>query len=243
MQIEKTNKMKHTFLLLFTIISFAVVYGQHNEFAFDYKSDLNSDGKEDSIILIALNEYDFQLIINESKISGSINDPIDGFKIIDIDESDKYKEIAVHTPGPSSDDMYMIYWYDGTEIKFMNQLSRWPEFKGNGIVYVNSWEGFWSPRDKYTLAESARKLVYIEQYAYYVGLKVRVNKGFKIYRDKELNSEVALLGDDSEIEIVLCDKNGYEYFDYKYLIKASSGLLGWSDFKTIDKCVSLPSAD
>jgi len=72
----------------------------------------------------------------------------DGFIIIDIDTSDKYKEIAVHTPGPSDDDEYIIYWYDGNSIKEVGRVSRWPTFPGNGIVYVDDWMGFWMKRDK-----------------------------------------------------------------------------------------------
>lgn len=222
-----------------------MAWGQNIEFKFETKVDLNSDGKIDNISLLELGEESgkFQLKINDAFATGNLNDPIDGFLLIDITTWDKYKEIAVHTPGPSSDDIYMIYWYNGKEIILMDSLSRWPTFTGNGIIYVNTWEGFWSPREKFKLNNSTRKLNIVEQSAYYVGLKTKVNKGFHIYYEKDLVKEVALLADGSEIEILVCDKKDREYFNYLYLIKSSSGLLGWCSFREFSDKVELPMAD
>ncbi len=125
----------------------------------------------------------------------------------------------------------------------MNHLSRWPEFKGNGIVYLNDWVGFWSCRDKYVLDYSERKLKHVDQFAYFVGKQIKIEKGFKIYREKELVNEVAMLEDNSEIELILCDKVNREFFEHRYLIKSQSGLLGWANFKSINENSILPMAD
>ncbi|MBN2572705.1 MAG: hypothetical protein JXA68_11295, partial [Ignavibacteriales bacterium] len=167
-------------------------------------------------------------------IKGEFNsDGIDGFIIIDIDKNDKLKEIAVHTPGPSDDDEYLVYWYDGNKIFLMEYFGGWPEFQGNGMVYLDQWQGFWARRDKYVLDKEKRKMKFIEQFAYYVGAKVTVKNSFTIYKETNLKDEVALLKKGSEVEILICDCIKREYFDYKYLIKSESGLLGWSGIDAI----------
>ncbi len=85
------------------------------------------------------------------------------------------------------------------------------------------------------LTVNKRKLKLVEQFAYYVGVKVKVKKGFIIYKEKELNNKVALLSKGSEIELILCDKTDKKYFNYIYLIKSESGLLGWSEFRQIQE--------
>lgn len=237
--------MKQLLQIFLVFFPFVFTCGQGFEFRYEAQTDLNSDGKTDNITVKSIDEtFDYILNVNGKDIRGNLGEePIDGFTVIDINKWDAYREIAVHTPGPSDDDIFMLYWYDGSEIIAMNMLSRWPEFKGNGIVYVKGWEGFWAPLDKYKLDDASRKLIHIEQFAYYVGLKIKINKGFNIFREKELINEVALLSDNSEIEIILCDRKGYDYYDYRYLIKSSTGLLGWSDYRSMEPCITLPSAD
>ena len=237
--------MKQLLKICLAFFPFVFAQGQNFDFKYEEQIDLNADGKLDDIRVERMDEtFDFVLRVNGEEIKGNAGEePIDGFIIVDINKWDAYKEIAVHTPGPSDDDIFMLYWYDGADIIAMNRLSRWPEFKGNGIVYVKGWEGFWSPLEKYKLDDASRQLVHVEQFAYYVGLKIKINKGFKIFREKELIHEVALLREHSEIEIMLCDKKGHDYYDYRYLIKSSTGLLGWSDFKSMEPCMALPTAD
>lgn len=236
--------MKLNILIFINLISFCTI-GQNLDLKFQDKIDMNSDSKIETISVKQINSdsYKYRLTINESEIDGNLNEEIDGFLVIDINKWDKYKEIAVHTSGPSNDDVYMIYWYDGKNILFMDTLARWPEFIGNGIVYLNNWEGFWSPREKYQLDNLTRKLIHFEQPAYYVGFKTKINKGFNIYLDKDLKIEVATLADSSEIEIILCDKKGKTYFDYLFLIKSATGLVGWADFKSFSNNIDLPMAD
>jgi hypothetical protein len=206
------------------------------EFIFSTTIDLNNDNETEAVFVEnTTNPFEFRLSIGKTEVLGKFDDgELDGFKVIDINKYDKYKEIAVHTAGSSDDDEYMIYWYNGEEIIFMDRLSRWPTFKGNGIVYVDGWVGFWTDRDKYVLDDITRKLKLVEQFAYYVGVTIIVKKGFKIYKEKELINEVALLSKDSEIELILCDKMNQLFYEHKYLIKSKSGLLGWADFKTIE---------
>ena len=223
-------------MLTFFIVSLLVNTLTSQDFITSTILDLNSDNKTEIVkVETTENPYEFRLIIEGQEILGNFeNGETDGFKIIDINTADDYKEIAVHTFGSSSDDEYMIYWYNGKEIVFMDHLSRWPTFNGNGIVYVNNWVDFWSCRDKYVLDNTNRKLNHIEQFAYYVGITVKVKNAFTIYKEKYLINNVALLSVGSDIVMILCDKNYKDYYDYRYLIKSESGLLGWADFKQIE---------
>lgn len=237
--------MNKIILLLFAgLFGFSTVTAQ--EFIFSTSIDLNSDNKTEMVkVETTGNPYEFRLTVEDKIILAKFDDgDTDGFQVIDINKNDIYKEIAVHTTGSSDDDEYMVYWYNGKDIIFMDHLSRWPTFNGNGIVYLNGWEGFWSSRDKYVLDDTKRKLIRIEQFAYYVGITAIVKKGFEIYKEKDLINKVALLSEGSEIVLILCDKLDYEYFDYKYLIKSNSGLLGWADFRQIwDNTEGIQTAD
>ncbi len=126
----------------------------------------------------------------------------------------------------------------------MAHLSRWPVFLGNGIVYVDNWEGFWKKRDKYVLNDANRELNLVPQYAYFVGVRVKVENSFTIYKNKDLKDIVAYLGKDSEIELLICDTENKNWPDYLYLIKSGSGLTGWASFTVIGKnSTGFPYAD
>jgi hypothetical protein len=146
--------MKKQNLLLFLVfLSGTYINLKAEDFTFQSSTDLNGDKIPEEINLTNIDETtEFSLEISGKNIRGKFNEESsDGFIVVDIDKYDKYKEIAVHTPGPSSDDEYLIYWYNGDSIKETARLSRWPKFLGNGIVYVDGWLGFWSRRDKYIL--------------------------------------------------------------------------------------------
>jgi hypothetical protein len=239
--------MKKEFILLIMTLLFKTGFPlKAEEFNFQSSTDLNGDNILEEINLTNIDETtEFSLEISGEKIEGKFNEgSADGFIIVDIDKNDKYKEIAVHTPGPSSDDEYLVYWYDGENIKETARLSRWPKFLGNGIVYVDGWLGFWSRRDKYILNKSTRKLEKVSQYAYYVGVKATVRSSFTIFKDKELKEKVALLSKNSEIEILVCDMDDREWRDHIYLIKSKSNLIGWASNQDIyNNLEGLPMAD
>lgn len=239
--------MKKQFILLSLILFLmANISLEAENFILKSITDLNGDNVPEEISLTNIDKTaEFCLEISGKKIQGKFDEePSDGFIIIDIDKYDKYKEIAVHTPGPSSDDEYFVYWYDGETIKKTAQLSRWPEFLGNGIVYVDGWMGFWQCRNKYVLNNSTRELERIPQFAYYVGVKATVRNSFPIFKDRELKEKVALLSKNSEIEILVCDMDFREWNEHIYLIKSKSNLIGWASNQDIyNNLEGLPLAD
>jgi len=209
-------------------------------------TDLNGDNKAEEISLEPVaGSYAYYLDVSGQKVRGEFEEgEVDGFFVIDINKYDKYKEIAVHTPGPSDDHQYRIYWYDGEAVHEMTTIWGLPEYVGNGILYIDSWMAFWTKRDKYVLDDNTRTLEYVPQYLHYVGVKVTVRKSFPIFSDKELTKKVALLRENSEIEILLCDMEGRSWNDIIYLIKSSSNLVGWVRYiDMFDNVVGLPLAD
>ncbi len=239
-------KRKGFEVLSFYILSvFTISICLASDFLKVAKTDLNGDGKVEEISISGITEIgNFILKIDNVSIKGELGDEVDGFIIVDIDTKDQYKEIAVHTPGPSDDDEYLIYWYDGKSIKEMGKLMRWPKFPGNGIVLVDNWMGFWQKRDKYVLDNKTRTLYLVPQEFYYVGIEATVKESFPIYKTRTGSEVVANLKPGSKIFILVCDTSPDDYDSHWYLIKSETGLVGWAALKSFTgKVEGLPWAD
>ena len=239
-------KIRRKTILITLLVTLFYFSSFSYQFVKNANVDLNSDGKIDAVsITISEDGSSYTLKINDEKINGKFEDgECDGFMVIDIDQSYKYKEIAVHTPGSSDDDLYAIYGYNEKEIYKMGELFRWPTFAQNGIVYVDDWMGFWEKTEKYVLNKETRKLQKITQEFYYVGLEAITKESFPIYKKREFKEVVANLKPKSKILIVLCQPSQSDYQKNLYLIKSETNLLGWCNEKTlVNKVEGLPLAD
>ena len=158
-------------LIVTTSTTFAVEHKpiDYNHFLIHTKVDLNSDGIKEEISIKPIEpvtyteeENNFLLMIDDVTIKGRLEEGLpDGFTIVDINTRDGYKEVAVHTPGDSTDDEFLIYKYDGNSIKEVGRVSHWPTFYGNGIVLVDEHMDFWSKKDKYVLQKHSHTLKWI----------------------------------------------------------------------------------
>lgn len=209
------------------------------------KVDLDGNNCSESISISDLtDDGGFVLKVNDVSVKGKLSDKVDGFVIVDIDKNDKYKEIAVHTPGPSDDDEYQIYWYDGKSLKNMGKLSRWPKFLGDGTVLVGDWMGFWVKSEKYILNQRKRTLQLLPQEFYFVNVKAKVKDKFPIYKTKNGREVVEEVKPNDNILILLCDLSSKSYRDQNYLIKTQTNLCGWAKLESFqDKVEGLPWAD
>lgn len=217
-------------LILFVFILCPLIGSSTDKFVKSAEADLNGDGKVEKIVLNEDPDRDgFKLTVARLSATGRLESgEADGFIIVDIDKNDKYREVAVHTPGPSDDDEYLIYWYNGTSIREVGRLSRWPTFFGNGIVHVKNWMGFWSKTEKYVLQKHTRTLKRIPQEFYYVGIEAIVKESFPIYKTRKGVHRVAYLKAVSNILLLVCDPSDEDFFSHWYLIKSSTGLIGWA---------------
>mgnify|MGYP005857005725 CR=1 FL=1 len=212
-------------------------------FSMSASADLDGDGKMEKITLqpIADDASRYRLSVDSASVEGKLGDEVDGLQVIDIDTRDRFREVAVHTEGSSSDDEYRIYGFDGSRLYEMGCLVRWPKFQGNGIVLVDDWRGFWSQRDKYVLTAD-RRLGLVPQDMHAVSISARVEKSFPIYRTPGSAAVVANLMAGSEIQLLVAKVEGAS--GRWYMVKSSTNLIGWAHEDTIFANLSgLPIAD
>ena len=224
-----------TKLLLLLFISINAGFSQ-NLYKYFAKSDLNSDKIVDEIRLKSA-DYTTTLFVNNKSVIVSFDDAdIIGFKIIDIDKNDFYKEILIVGEEPGGLLRSKIYWFDGKQLHFMSMFNN-PKISGNGFVYDDTWEDFWMKRDKYILNKKTHKFATVPQFAYYVGVKdIVVKNWFTIYSDKKMTKKLATLSKNSKIEILLCDTlNSNNENDFIYLVRSKTGLVGWVTSKILQK--------
>lgn len=183
--------------------------------------DITGDKKPENIRLVILRDGRFRLHINHAFVEGALLAQSEGFYIADVNRADKYREIAVYSPGPSADDEHMLFWFDGRRIHKMGHLMRWPKYLGNGIVLVDDWMGFWTITRKYALTRS-RALAEVPQEFYHVGITAEVSRPLTLYQTRQEKTPLATLRVGSKVEILLTDTKGW------YLIKSENRLLGWA---------------
>jgi hypothetical protein len=231
------------------LLTITTASGDELDFKWRDSVDLNRDGYREEISVRKVgNDGRFTLKIGSHQISGRLYGEIEGFTIVDINKADKYLEVAVYTPGDSEDHEYLIYWYNGRRIAEVGHLSRWPTFKGNGIVYEKSWMGFWTIMSKYVLA-SNHTLRNIPQPFYHVGITAGVKNGRSFAIRLKAQNRAAVVGNlipGSKIELLVAKftetRKGQS--DTWFLIKSSSGLIGWaSESDVYDNVTGLPMAD
>ena len=241
--------MKKEHLLLSAIFLLLMINaGFGYEFVTSEKADLNGDGKDEQIRLDPKGRG-FTLYINDVSIHGSIG--ADDIYIVDIDENDQYKEVAVHSYGPSDDDQYQYFWFDGKEIKDMGGFERWPKYTGYGIIYVREPVTFWERTKKYVLNKETRTLDFIPQEFYFVRNycpsekpdKSKVKKSFPIFFSRTDDTIVANIKEGSMVSILIGDTTAEKWEDAWYLIKSETGILGWAQEGTFWKKVELCRPD
>ncbi|WNG14303.1 hypothetical protein [Cystobacter fuscus] len=97
------------------------------------------------------------------------------------------------------------------------------EIRGNGIVLVDDWMGFWHRRDKYVLEAKKGQFREVEQDLYGVGREAKVMKSFPLQRSLTDSSVVANLAPDTEVLVIAAARASNWY-----LIKSSTSLMGWA---------------
>lgn len=112
------------------------------------KFDLNSDGQEEEIVLIARDFVtpdalpdlyeEYELIIGTLEVRGYSASFEPRFNIVDLDKTDRYREIAVSEYGESEDPATTFIRYDGTVLEVIGTITG---FYGKRYVNGNPTEG------------------------------------------------------------------------------------------------------
>lgn len=129
---------RFTLLLSLCILSGISIHSY--ELDREVQIDLDGDGKPESI-LVKGSEGGAVITINKKKFP--IDQEIASFEIVDIQVSDKQKEISL-SGSLDYDPVYFLTWKKNQIVLVGKAYS--PEIQGNGILYSNSWQGFWSEK-------------------------------------------------------------------------------------------------
>ncbi|RKH48126.1 hypothetical protein D7Y23_20765 [Corallococcus sp. AB050B] len=189
--------------------------------------DLDGDGKPEAVSLTAGAGGKFTLKAGEATVQGNApRAEVRGFTVVDLATGDKWKELVVHSLGGVDEDhRFFLYGYDGKALRPLGDVHALTEAKGNGIVLVDTWMGFWQRRDKYTLDRKAWKLVHVPQELYAVGVDATVKKSFPLAQNRTGSAVVATTAQGSKVQVLAASIPAKG--EVQYLVKSSTGLLGW----------------
>lgn len=222
-------------------------------------ADLDGDGRSERIsITIGQRMPDgrtdgdrYELRVGSASVKGDLEN-VKGFTIVDLDTRDRYKEVAVFTPGPSDDPRYVIYWYDGKQLRQVGDIGAGISVQGNGIVMAAWWTGNFLVRDKYVLEKGKHTLHLVPQEMYYVGEEHKVLSSFPIHYSPVRHDVVANLENGSRALVMAlkqiplprkANSDPDRLTDDWLLIKSRSGLLGWARLTDAGGKLDLNSAD
>ncbi|AGC41389.1 hypothetical protein MYSTI_00030 [Myxococcus stipitatus DSM 14675] len=195
-------------------------------------ADLNGDGKPEAISVKGYEnngDFDFVLTVGVSVHRMKVGSEVLGLSLLDLDSSDKFKEVAVHSGMTDTDNIAIVFRYDDRNLKPLGTVPALTEVKGNGIILSDSWRGFWNGRDKYVVDPKTQKLTLVPQEFYYVGQEATVRESFPITQTRSDKKPVAQLAVGSRIQVVAAARvPGSPHTAFAYLVKSSTGLMGWT---------------
>jgi hypothetical protein len=208
------------------------------------RADLDGDGKPETLaVQWDVDKGGFTLKVGSASVQAKTEDPNEGgLEIVDLDSGDKWKDIAITTGQTDGDHRVFLYGFDGKTLKPLGEVHALTEAKGNGIILSDSWMGFWNKRDKYVLDRPAWKIRAVRQPLYAVGAECKVKQSFAIVQGRGDKTPVATLAQDSRIQVLAADTSGRPGEEL-YLVKSSTGLLGWASRADLEgKTEGLPFA-
>lgn len=188
--------------------------------------DLDNNGKKESVIYKPSKEG-FSLQINNEVVTNKFYTNLqDKFAIVDIDKSDKYKEIVIFDEGPSADYTSIFYQFYNNKIIELGTVGGiyniGLHIYGNGTL-----EGLtrakilqtWYFNEKYILKN--HKLEIIPQDVYKTNYYVFVKRDIKLHTTKSEKISCFTLYKGQIVNIVGCDNNRW------CLMETSTGKKGW----------------
>ncbi|MBC7807018.1 MAG: hypothetical protein H7145_12810 [Akkermansiaceae bacterium] len=214
-------------------------------------TDISGDGKPDNIAVTSNTARSrFTLTINGRQLvvpHDSFMDGLPGFRIVRLSEGAKQAYIAVSLIGANDHNEHYFFLYDGKAIRRAGVLPGTYTAPGNGVVYIQRWNGFWMGNSKYAVGKNG-VLQFTPQAGYYVGVSGTATQTFPIrVSPTKTGSVVANVSPNSKIDLLLFMPYGKEPVagaeSGYYLIKTQTGLCGWADFKSFqNRVIGLPYA-
>ena len=218
--------------------------------------DLNFDGSKEEIEISFSGEDEYDLHeyiikVDDLVYKGKFEyEGVASAEIIDIDRSDKQKEILVRLDGQTDDVIDYFFSLDGSIIKIGEVPgSSYSEMPGDGTVIMNEWMGFWSRDKKYRLEKSV--LVPIRE-EYKIDVNSRLAETMVLHSSPSNGSGIsAELKPDTEIKLtavkIFGDEcttaDGYKHECEWYMVESADGMRGWVEYgELIKSTMDLPWA-
>lgn len=250
-----------TVLLFLIISSWNFSIAQSNDTTF--KANLFESKKNTVRVLFHTDDAKymsglFTITVDKISYTDSSQNAMDFYevKVVDLDNNDDYKEIAVCTYFNENTE-YQLYRFDGKKIISLSTVTSMdvPIFLGDGTVKSKGWMGFWSYDYYFILNESKMKYepVFKDEYPvkFYEGFDqdIKVIESFNTYKERNVKSDIVTKfkpGDKIKLikayTKVKCDVE-YTEMCFWYLIQDKDGKKGWLQLKDFsDKVEGLPWA-
>jgi len=207
------------------------------------EADLDGDGKVECVTLYTKpRKYEWSLRVDDRLLEDGCGLQFCGFAVIDLDTTDRYKEIVVRLSGPGEGDFYSIYEYRNKNIRRIGIVGDVIEFYGDGSMIVRDYSmSFWVRTVKYFITRQ-RTIEVVPQEFYYVGVEGVVKESFPIYAKRGSKVVVDVVKPREKILILLSDcsykEPGKQWIDPAkqwYLVRTERNLLGWIFMKSVSR--------
>ena len=192
------------------------------------EADLDGDGAAEQISLERLDRVvgAFTLHVGEADITDRLSDDVSGLRVVDIWGHDDYREVAVHTNGPSDDPDTWLFWYNGSELHRVGRIAGYLSIGPFAWVYARQWMGFWDRSCAWLLDNETHRLDEQAQDFYAVDLTATVRTAHPIYRTPDLATVAGQMQPGTSVTVVAC-RWADEYEDLRYLVVLPGGETGW----------------
>lgn len=199
--------------------------------------DLDGDGRREAISLTLENEARgiFTVHVGGEQVRDRLGEGLRGLRIVDVDRRDRYKEIAVHTDGPSDDYAELLLWYDGKHLHRVGLVEGWVEVAGDGRVVGREHHEFWTLPRPYRLGRDHR-LREVPQRYYGLDVAANVLRPFALYREATRRSAVATVRPGARVRLLRYDSRRDVYYG-----RTDRGVYGW--LRVTPELMALPYAD
>lgn len=198
------------------------------------RADVDGDGKAEPVTLKATGqEGDFTLKVGGQEVKGRVGTKAKGFRLVDLDASDKRQQVLVAGQGPNGGDVHVLYQLGPEGPRQLPLPECKPAVFGDGLLLTDCWMGFWERREKYTYDSQAGTFTHVPQQLYWVNKSYKVARSFPLYRGREGQEVVATVRQGSTLTFVAFWA-GAQDSDW-YLLRSESGLLGWARLSAIQE--------
>lgn len=198
------------------------------------EDDLNGDGNVEFIKLETSEDKYFRLSINHTSIVGMAVKIDKDFKVVDLDEDDQIKEIAISELGQDKKFRTTFYRYCINNISYIGSVKghiQDIEINRDGSLITSS-DGkilhSWTYADKYVL-NSQHMLVNEPRELYEMNQKVRVLKSIPLLESPTENRMIAALTVGEEVLIIASDNKKW------CKVKKENGVEGWFEVVDFDR--------